>query len=78
LLQGRIYHMNYLKNIPISINKLHNDIFPTIAKGSYVYTKDNKYLDLTSGIGALSTGHNHPLIVEKVEKQLRKYVHMPQ
>lgn len=70
--------MNYLKNIPRSISKLHYDIFPTVAKGSYIYTTDTKYLDLTSGIGALSTGHNHPLVVKKVEKQLRKYVHMPQ
>ena len=36
------------------------------------------YLDLTSGIGALSTGHSHPHIIKKVTEQVNKYVHMPQ
>lgn len=71
--------MNILRHIPRSISKLHGDIYPIYANGSYIYTQDNtKYLDLTSGIGALSTGHNHPYIVDKVKKQLDKYVHFPQ
>jgi 4-aminobutyrate aminotransferase-like enzyme len=70
--------MNILRHIPRSISKLHGDIYPIYAKGSYIYTKHTKYLDLTSGIGALSTGHNHPYIVDKVKKQLDKYVHFPQ
>ena len=71
--------MNILKHLPKSINKLHSDIYPVFAKGSFVYTSDkNRYLDLTSGIGALSTGHNHPYITKKVKNQLDKYVHMSQ
>tara|TARA_B110000971_G_C20036606_1_gene514631 strand:- start:1944 stop:3167 length:1224 start_codon:yes stop_codon:yes gene_type:complete len=70
---------NYIKNIPKSISKLHSSIYPVYAKGSYIYTGDhNKYLDLTSGIGALSTGHNHPYIKNAVSAQLDKYVHIPQ
>ena len=71
--------MNILKNIPKSVKKLYPNILPTYAKGSYIYTdKNNKYLDYTSGIGALSTGHNHPYIINKVKDQLDKYVHIPQ
>jgi 4-aminobutyrate aminotransferase len=70
--------MNILKHIPKSISKLHNTILPIGAKGSYIFTDKTSYLDLTSGIGALSTGHNHPYVVEKVKLQLDKYVHIPQ
>ena len=71
--------MSIAKSIPKSISKLHADIFPLFANGSYVYTsKVEKYLDLTSGIGALSTGHNHPYIINKVKNQLHSYVHFPQ
>ena len=71
--------MNILKHLPRSIKKLHKDIFPVLATGCYIYTPDKKkYLDLTSGIGALSLGHNHPKVTEKVMDQLTKYVHIPQ
>lgn len=70
--------MNILNHIPKSISKLHQAILPIGAKGSYIFTENDKYLDLTSGIGALSTGHNHPKVVEKVKLQLESYVHMSQ
>lgn len=71
--------MNILKHLPRSIKKLHKDIFPVYANGCYIYTPDKKkYLDLTSGIGALSLGHNHPTVTEKVTEQLTKFVHIPQ
>ena len=70
--------MNLTRHIPKSIIKLHSKILPVTSHGSYVYTSDNKYLDFTSGIGALSTGHNHPLVKNRVIKQLNKYVHLPQ
>ena len=71
--------MNILKHLPNSIKKLHKDIFPVYATGCYIYTPDKKkYLDLTSGIGALSLGHNHPTVTDKVKDQLTKYVHIPQ
>lgn len=70
--------MKLYKHIPSSIKKVHRTILPIYAKENYIYTADKKYLDLTSGIGALSTGHNHPYIIEKVKKQLDQYVHLPQ
>ena len=70
---------NYLKNIPSSISKLHKSIIVNNAQGSWIYSNcGKKYLDYTSGIGALSTGHSHPYIVDKIKHQLDKYVHIPQ
>ena len=68
-----------LRNLPRAITKVHGSILPVFSKGSYIYTDDNrKYLDLTSGIGALSTGHCHPHVTRVVSRQLNKYVHLPQ
>jgi 4-aminobutyrate aminotransferase len=39
---------------------------------------DRTYLDMTSGIGALSTGHSHPHVVAKVREQVGKLVHAQQ
>tara|TARA_Y200000002_G_C22637373_1_gene645321 strand:+ start:309 stop:1508 length:1200 start_codon:yes stop_codon:yes gene_type:complete len=71
--------MNIINNLPKSIKKLHPNIYPVSSKGSFVFTANkSKYLDLTSGIGALSTGHNHPYIVNRVTNQLKQYVHFQQ
>lgn len=70
---------NILKHIPSSINKLHKDIIPIKSFGSWIIDKNNKkYLDLTSGIGALSTGHSHQKIIEYVKENISKQVHIPQ
>ena len=47
--------------------------------GSWLYCQDSaSYLDFTSGIRALSTGHSHPRVISAVKNQVEKYVHMPQ
>ena len=63
--------MIHIRNhIPKGIIK-NNSIIAKTGKGCWVWDKyDNKYLDMTSGIGALSTGHCHPNIVKNVKKQL--------
>ena len=65
------------RNFPTALSKLHK-IIPQYDKGSRIYTKDKSYLDFTSGIGALSTGHSHPYIIKKVNEQLKKSVHLSQ
>ena len=71
--------MFYSKNLPRAIKILHSNIYPKKGYGSWIYNYNNiKFLDFTSGIGALSTGHNHPFIIDSVKQQLDKYVHMPQ
>ena len=70
---------NILRHLPSSISKLHKTILPIRAKGCWIFDETNhKYLDLTSGIGALSTGHSHPEIIKKAQTQLESLVHIPQ
>ncbi|KAI9264228.1 pyridoxal phosphate-dependent transferase [Phascolomyces articulosus] len=46
------------------------------AQGTYVWTVDGKkYLDLTTGIGVTSTGHNHPKVVKAVQDQAANLSH---
>ena len=71
--------MTILRHLPNAISRLHKNIFPVLGNGSYIIDKrEDIYLDLTSGIGALSTGHSHPKVIEKVKEQAESYVHMPQ
>ena len=71
--------MTILKHLPNAVSKLHKSIFPVLGNGSYIIDKKELiYLDLTSGIGALSTGHSHPKVIEKVKSQVESYVHIPQ
>ncbi|MDQ2075626.1 aspartate aminotransferase family protein [Marinimicrobium sp. ABcell2] len=45
-------------------------------EGAWLYdTKDNVYLDFTSGIGVTSTGHCHPKVVEAAREQIGKVIH---
>ncbi len=65
--------------IPRCISKLHKNLTPIIGSGSYVFdNKGNSYLDMTSGIGALSLGHSHPCINSYVKKQINEIIHVPQ
>ena len=56
--------------------RLSNEVV-THAKGSYVYTEaGGKYLDFTTGIGVCSTGHCHPTVTERCQKQCATAVHV--
>ena len=69
----------FINNIPKSISKVHKGVIPVRGEGSYVFTESgNKYLDYTSGIGALSLGHCHPRVVSGVQKQVKQLIHAPQ
>ena len=47
------------------------------AEGCYMHDKDGKrYLDLIAGIGVSALGHCHPVVIEAIEKQIRKYSHL--
>jgi len=42
-------------------------------RGIYLYDKDdNEYIDFTSGIGVVNTGHCHPKIVSRIQEQSEK------
>ena len=47
-------------------------IFVARAEGTRVWDVDGKeYLDFTSGIGVLNTGHRHPRVVRAVQRAAR-------
>ena len=51
-------------------------IFVARAEGTRVWDVDGKeYLDFTSGIGVLNTGHRHPRVVGAVREQLDRLMH---
>ena len=46
------------------------EINVTRGKGIYLYDKDNnEYIDFTSGIGVVNTGHCNPKIVKRIQQQ---------
>jgi len=47
------------------------------ASGSYIYTKNgDRYLDFISGIAVSSLGHRHPKVIQAIEKQIQKHLHV--
>ncbi len=46
------------------------EISVTRGKGIYLYDENNnKYIDFTSGIGVVNTGHCHPKVVKRIQEQ---------
>ena len=55
---------------PISLEVSHAD-------GLFIYTEEGeKYTDFISGIAVSSLGHNHPIIIEALHKQIDKHLHV--
>lgn len=47
------------------------------AEGIYLYgPKGEKYIDLISGIGVSNVGHRHPKVLNAIQEQLDKYLHL--
>lgn len=47
------------------------------ASGVYMYGKQGeKYIDLISGIGVSNIGHCHPKVVQAIQEQSQKYMHL--
>ncbi len=61
--------------VPRGLANTHS-IFIDRAEGTRVWDVDGKeYLDFTSGIGVLNTGHRHPVVVRAVHEQLDRLMH---
>lgn len=57
------------------VNQAH-PIFAARARNDRIWDVDGKeYIDFTSGIAVLNTGHLHPHVVEAVQQQLGRFVH---
>ncbi len=47
------------------------------AKGSYIYTTDDKkYIDLVAGVSSCTLGHSNPVIIKAIKKQLELHTHV--
>ncbi|GMQ23474.1 aspartate aminotransferase family protein [Algoriphagus sp. oki45] len=47
------------------------------AEGIYLFgPKGEKYIDLISGIGVSNVGHRHPKVIQAIQAQLDKYLHL--
>jgi acetylornithine/succinyldiaminopimelate/putrescine aminotransferase len=47
------------------------------AEGVYLYGPNGeKYMDLISGIGVSNVGHRHPQVLQAIQEQLDKYLHL--
>ncbi|HEY0768939.1 MAG TPA: aminotransferase class III-fold pyridoxal phosphate-dependent enzyme, partial [Sphingobacteriaceae bacterium] len=47
------------------------------AEGVFLYDAEGKsYLDLVSGFAVSNVGHRHPAVLEAIQKQLDKYLHV--
>jgi acetylornithine/succinyldiaminopimelate/putrescine aminotransferase len=63
-------HQAQTSNTPLAIEITH-------ANGMYMYTPEGqKIMDLISGIGVSSVGHCHPKVVEAVQQQAAKHMHL--
>ncbi len=61
--------------VPRGLANTH-PIFVARAEGTRLWDLDGKeYLDFTSGIGVLNTGHRHPRVVDAVRRQLDCVTH---
>ena len=53
-----------------------SDLEVVSGSGATIVTRDGtEYLDFTSGVGATSTGHCHPRVVEALREQAGRFVH---
>ncbi len=63
-------HLAQTTNSPI-------DIEIEKAEGIFIYdTEGKKYYDLISGISVSNIGHRHPKVIEAINSQLKKYMHL--
>jgi len=61
--------------VPRGLANTHS-IFVAKADGTRVWdTGGKEYLDFTSGIGVLNTGHRHPRVVRAVHEQIERVMH---
>ena len=50
---------------------------PERAEGIYIYgSNGERWIDFISGISVSNVGHRHPIVLEAIEAQLSKYMHL--
>ena len=57
----------------------YTDLIVERASGCWIETVDGtRYLDYTSGIGVVNTGHAHPRVVAAISEQAARGIHLQQ
>ena len=47
------------------------------AEGIFIYDKSGKrYTDMIAGVAVNNIGHRHPLVIQRIQAQLEKYLHV--
>lgn len=65
-----LQHMAQTTDFPLSLEIER-------AEGLYLYDKQGKkYMDLISGISVSNVGHRHPKVLQAIQSQLDKYLHL--
>ncbi len=68
--QDFYHHLAQTSPFPVGIEITH-------AKGSWLYgPKNQRWLDLISGIGVNNIGHSHPHVIQAIEEQIHKHMHV--
>lgn len=79
--------MNGVDKVVRSLYERSLEVLPPVAKratqlgvtkgeGVYLTSEDGEqYLDFAAGVGVVNCGHNNPIVVEAIEKQLHELVH---
>jgi acetylornithine/succinyldiaminopimelate/putrescine aminotransferase len=72
-MSGREIFFNHQAQTTPFANSLEIDY----AKGMYIYDLDGKpYMDLVAGVSACTLGHAFPSIIEAIQEQTAKYLHV--
>lgn len=54
----------------------YTELMAERAEGIYIYAANKRrYLDFTSGIGVINTGHCHPVVVAAAQEQIARMIH---
>jgi len=70
--------LNPVQLIPRVVGR-YSPVVVDRGEGIYVYDLDGtRYMDMTSGIAVVNTGHCHPRVVEAIRKQAGKIIHAQQ
>ena len=62
------YLFHTYKRLPLEIDR---------GEGVYLYTRDGKkYLDMFGGLAVNALGYGHPKVLQAIQDQSRKYIHL--
>jgi 4-aminobutyrate aminotransferase len=72
---NEVLRLRRLAAVARGVNQVH-PVFAARAQNDRIWDVEGKeYIDFTSGIAVLNTGHLHPEVVEAVERQMRNFTH---